>query len=103
MDSPTVAKRNPALCAYHNVIVREMDALREAHARKGRLNVIPRDFDPRWVEGSMRLQYGTLDHLDGATFRAEIMLAIECERAEPGFGESIALSYGIGLPFGGAK
>ena len=36
------------------------------------------------VEGSMRLQHGTLDALSRAEFRAEVRLALACEREEPG-------------------
>lgn len=37
------------------------------------------------VEEHMRLQYGTLDHLPHSTFVAEVKLAKECERAQPGY------------------
>ena len=47
------------------------------------------------VEGSMRLQSGTLCHLPRATFREEIGIALACEREHPGFMKSIADSYGI--------
>lgn len=47
------------------------------------------------VEGSMRLQYGTLCHLSRATFREEIGIALACERDRPGFLKSVADSYGI--------
>lgn len=46
------------------------------------------------VECSMRLQYGTLDHLDDLTFRAEVQLARACEQREPGFLQKLAASYG---------
>ncbi|MFL5909460.1 MAG: hypothetical protein ACJ768_02660 [Gaiellaceae bacterium] len=36
------------------------------------------DIDPRHVEGFMRLQYGTLSHLDAATFKREAQLAVAC-------------------------
>ena len=45
------------------------------------------------VEASMRLQYGTLSHLDDRTFRAEIRIAKDCEREEPGFLRMVAESY----------
>ena len=35
-------------------------------------------FDARHIEGYMRLQYSTLDHLDRRTFNREIRLCIEC-------------------------
>ena len=50
--------------------------------------------NPVGVEESMRIQYGTLDHLDRATFRAEIRLAHDMEAEEPGILRRIADSYG---------
>ena len=41
----------------------------------------------------MRLQYGTLCHLDDRTFREEIQIAKNCEREEPGFLRMVAESY----------
>ena len=53
------------------------------------------DIDPNvdatGVEAHMRLQYSTLDHLDAATFRAEIALAKRCEEAEPGYLQTLAI------------
>ena len=46
------------------------------------------------VEASMRLRYGTLDHLPTETFREEIEIAQACEKVEPGFLRSVADSYG---------
>lgn len=46
------------------------------------------------VECSMRVQFGTLDHLDRQTFRNEIALAREMEREQPGVLKMIAGSYG---------
>ena len=34
--------------------------------------------DPDLIEGFMRLQYRTLDHLDRATFRKEVRIAAAC-------------------------
>lgn len=51
--------------------------------------------DPRHVEAAMRLQYGVLDHLSRDVFRAEIALFKLCEKERPGFGESVARSYGM--------
>ena len=45
------------------------------------------------VEASMRLQYGTLGHLDDRTFREEIQIAKDCEREEPGYLRMVAESY----------
>lgn len=46
------------------------------------------------VEASMRLHYGTLDHLSRDEFKTEIAIAKECEAAEPGFLKRCAESYG---------
>ena len=46
--------------------------------------------NPAGVEGSMRLQYGTLDHLPHETFVAETALARQCEEASPGFLRGVA-------------
>ena len=51
--------------------------------------------NPAGVEASMRLQFGTLDHLDRQTFREEIILAKECEREQPGYLRRTAASYGM--------
>lgn len=54
------------------------------------------DIDPRHIEGYMRLQYSTLDHLSLQTFIDETKLCIGCidydgkENAERN-----ALSYGL--------
>ena len=41
--------------------------------------------NPAGVEAHMRLQYGTLDHLDAATFQKEITLARNTEHLHPGY------------------
>ena len=53
------------------------------------------DREAAGVEGSMRLQYGTLDHLPRSTFRDEILIALSCEGAEPGYLEKVAASYAL--------
>ena len=35
-------------------------------------------FDPRHIEGYMRLQYSTLGNLDNRTFNREIRLCVAC-------------------------
>ena len=55
--------------------------------------------NPAGVEASMRLEYGTLDHLDRATFAQEIEIAKDCERTEPGYLRQIAESYGLARDF----
>lgn len=48
------------------------------------------DTEAAGVVGSMRLEYGTLNHLPRSTFRREIRLARECERDLPGYLERCA-------------
>lgn len=60
-----------------------------------RIKEIDPTVDPRHVEACMRLQYGTLDHLPDWTFRDEVALFKACEAERPGFGESVARSYGL--------
>ena len=58
--------------------------------------LIPDGIDARHVEGYMRLQYGTFNHLDWPTIKRETKIAIACIR-EGGYGiaESNALSFGL--------
>lgn len=56
--------------------------------------VVP-DLDPRHVEAYMRLQYGTLDHLDRATFDREARTCAEAVRLAPSEAEELAKSYGL--------
>ena len=51
------------------------------------------DINPVGVEASMRLQYGTLDHLSRAEFLREIDIARTAERMEPGYLRDCAESY----------
>ena len=55
--------------------------------------------NPVGVEASMRLQYGTLDHLGHETFVLEIKIARSCEREEPGHLRRLADSYGLVAEF----
>ena len=53
-------------------------------------------YDPRWIEGFMRLQYGTLSHLDRATIKAEIALfKSEFTQEDADLWESNAQSFGL--------
>ena len=61
------------------------------------------DVNPVGVEASMRLQYGTLDHLSRDTFAQEIEIAKGCEAEEPGFMRSTAESYGMADAFDAAQ
>ena len=47
------------------------------------------------VEGSMRLEYGTLDHLSRQDFVNEIIIAARSEEAEPGYLATCAESHGL--------
>jgi hypothetical protein len=51
------------------------------------------------VEASMRLQYGTLNHLPREVFAEEAKLASDCERQSPGFLRRTAESFGMGGEF----
>ena len=53
-------------------------------------------YDPRHIEGYMRLQYSTLDHLDKATFRREVRIACGCvDEGGVQMAERNAKSYGL--------
>lgn len=41
---------------------------------------VPAGIDARHLEGFIRLQYATLDHLDWRTIRREVKLGIACIR-----------------------
>ncbi len=55
--------------------------------------------NPAGVEGSMRLHYGTLNHLDRLDFQLEIKVARACEEESPGFLRSCAGSLGLDVDF----
>lgn len=55
--------------------------------------------NPAGVEASMRMQFGTLSHLDKAEFRREIKIAKQCEAAEPGYLKGVAESFGMAGDF----
>ena len=55
--------------------------------------------NPAGVEASMRLQYGTLDHLPRSTFVQEVGIATAMEREQPGCLRKIAESYGMSADF----
>ena len=58
--------------------------------------LIPDGIDARHVEGYMRLQYGTLNHLGWPEIRREVKIAIACIREEGyGIAESNAQSFGL--------
>ena len=65
--------------------------IRETVARLGRIGI-----DPRHVEGWMRLEHSTLDHLDRHSFDAEVAMAIALiDHAGADRSESLARSYGL--------
>ena len=53
------------------------------------IHEMDKTINPAGVEASMRLEYGTLDHLSRAAFSREIETAKECERQRPGFMRSL--------------
>jgi hypothetical protein len=57
--------------------------------------LVPAGFDPRHIEGFIRLQYATLGHLDWPTIRREVKIALDCIRADKAMAERNALSYGL--------
>lgn len=62
--------------------------IREELARQGRIGT-----SPRWVEGWMRLECGTLDGLNKARFRKEVSIAYCCtQAATPEENETLATS-----------
>ncbi len=63
------------------------------------LHELAPDLNPAGVEASMRLQYGTLNHLPREVFAEEAKLAADCERQSPGFLLRTADSFGMGDEF----
>jgi hypothetical protein len=47
------------------------------------------------VEGYLRMDYGTLDHLDRARFRAEAKRCLAEVRVDPRLAREVAQSYGL--------
>lgn len=54
------------LCPYNKAIKKVLDDLHLG------------TFNPNQVEGYMRLQYSTLDHLSREEFRRQVEIAVEC-------------------------
>ena len=63
------------------------------------LHELAPDLNSAGVETSMRLQYGTLNHLPREVFAEEARLAADCERQSPGFLRRTADSFGMGEEF----
>ena len=63
------------------------------------LHELASDLNPAGVEASMRLHYGTLNHLPGETFVTEAKLAADLERQSPGILRKIAESMGMADDF----
>lgn len=53
------------------------------------------DLNAAGVEASMRIQFGTLDHLTADNFVEEIAIARQCERQAPGYLDSLAVSMAV--------
>lgn len=47
------------------------------------------------VEGYLRMDYGTLDHLDRARFRLEVKRCLAEVRTDPRLAREVAQSYGL--------
>ena len=63
------------------------------------LHELAPDLNPAGVEASMRLHYGTLNHLPRETFVAEAKLAADLEVQSPGILRKIADSMGMADDF----
>ncbi|MGA1739012.1 MAG: hypothetical protein ACO4AM_07010, partial [Candidatus Nanopelagicaceae bacterium] len=60
------------------------------------INRIDPTLNPRWVEGFIRLQYGTLDHLSTTDFEREIdLFRGEFQQEDEQTWEDNARSYGL--------
>lgn len=70
-------------CPYH-------DAIEASLARQG-LGAI----EPRLIEGWMRVEHGTLDHLSGPALDLDVSIAAACVNADPVASEALARSYGL--------
>ena len=64
---------------YYQKLIHEMD----------------KTINPAGVEGSMRLQFSVLDHLDRHDFLREIQVGKDCERYEPGSLSRMADTHGL--------
>ncbi|APH70626.1 hypothetical protein [Aquibium oceanicum] len=59
------------------------------------LHELAPELNPAGVEASMRLQYGTLNHLPREIFAEEAKIATACEHQSPGYLRRIADSMGM--------
>lgn len=58
--------------------------------------LVPDGIDPRHLEGFIRLQFGTLGHLDWPTIRREVKIGISCiKEGGIGMAEQNARSFGL--------
>ena len=54
-------------------------------------------FPPHQIEAFVRLEHGTLDHMDVAALEVEAAIAAQCIRqAGPERAEALAASFGLG-------
>ena len=63
------------------------------------LHELAPDLNPAGIEASMRLHYGTLNHLPRETFVAEAKLAADLDAQSPGILRKIAESIGMADDF----
>lgn len=61
--------------------------------------VAPNAGNPAGIEGHMRNQYGTLDHLSRDEFAYEARLAAACEKEMPGYLRLCAAGQGFAADF----
>lgn len=55
------------------------------------------EFPPHQIEAFVRLEHGTLDHMDAAALEREAAIAADCIReAGPEQAEALAVSLGLG-------
>lgn len=77
---PAPARTSP----YH-------DLIRDALVRQGLFG-----YDPRHIEGFMRIEHGTLDHLDRQRFTDEVRFcAIAVDEGGTVVAEDLAVSFGL--------
>jgi hypothetical protein len=57
--------------------------------------LIPHGIDARHVEGWMRAQFGTLNHLGWPDIRRETKIALDCIREDAALSERNAQSFGL--------
>jgi hypothetical protein len=57
--------------------------------------LVPAGIDARHVEGFIRVQYSTLNHLDWPTIKREVRIALGCIKFDPELAERNARGFGL--------